>query len=182
MLFKKTDIEGVIEIEPKVFGDNRGYFLESYHRKNFEENGISAEFIQDNQSFSHAGVLRGLHFQKPPYTQGKLIRVVQGAVLDVAVDIRYGSPTYGKHVEVVISAEKQNMLWIPEGFAHGFLTLEDNTLFQYKCTSYYNKDSEATLLWNDPQLEINWNINNPIVSEKDHYGVPLNQLDIYFKL
>ncbi|MEI6348952.1 MAG: dTDP-4-dehydrorhamnose 3,5-epimerase [Bacteroidota bacterium] len=180
MVFNKTNIKEIIEINPMVFGDNRGYFFESYNQQLFLENGIDVEFVQDNQSFSHQGVLRGLHFQKPPFTQGKLVSVVQGAVMDIAVDLRGGSPTFGNHVSVVLSAEKQNMLWIPPGFAHGFLTLEDNTIFQYKCTKYYNKNSEATLLWNDSQLKIDWNIENPVISEKDKIGIPLKQLEIYF--
>ena len=180
MTFTKTAIEGVIEIQPTIFGDHRGYFFESYHRQQFNEHGIEVEFVQDNQSFSHRGVLRGLHFQKPPHTQGKLVSVVKGSVLDVAVDLRTKSSTYGKHIAVVLSEEKQNRLWIPEGFAHGFLTLEDNTIFQYKCTNYYCKDSEATLLWNDPILNIDWNIENPLVSEKDKLGIPLTQLEHYF--
>jgi len=180
MTFSQTAIEGVIEIQPTIFGDHRGYFFESYHRQQFNEHGIEVEFVQDNQSFSHRGVLRGLHFQKPPHTQGKLVSVVKGSVLDVAVDLRTKSSTYGKHIAVVLSEEKQNRLWIPEGFAHGFLTLEDNTIFQYKCTNYYCKDSEATLLWNDPILNIDWNIENPLVSEKDKLGIPLTQLEHYF--
>jgi len=180
MTFTKTAIEGVIEIQPTIFGDHRGYFFESYHRQQFNDHGIGFEFVQDNQSFSHRGVLRGLHFQKPPHTQGKLVSVVKGSVLDVAVDLRTKSSTYGKHIAVVLSEEKQNRLWIPEGFAHGFLTLEDNTIFQYKCTNYYCKDSEATLLWNDPILNIDWNIENPLVSEKDKLGIPLTQLEHYF--
>lgn len=181
MTFKPTAIEGVIEIQPTIFGDHRGYFFESYHRQQFIDHGIGVEFVQDNQSFSHRGVLRGLHFQKPPHTQGKLVSVVKGSVLDVAVDLRIKSSTYGKHIAVVLSEEKQNRLWIPEGFAHGFLTLEDNTIFQYKCTNYYHKDSEATLLWNDPILNIDWNIENPLVSDKDKLGTPFTQLEHYFQ-
>lgn len=180
MIFKPTAIEDVIEIVPEVFGDYRGYFFESFHRQQFIDHGISAEFVQDNQSFSHRGVLRGLHFQKPPYTQGKLVSVANGSVLDVVVDLRTQSPTYGKHISIVISEKKQNRLWVPEGFAHGFLTLEDNTIFQYKCTNYYQKDSEATLQWNDPTLNINWNIENPLVSEKDKLGTPLAKLEKFF--
>lgn len=182
MIFNKLAIEGLVEITPNVFGDNRGYFFESYHQQSFLENGIAVNFVQDNQSFSHRGVLRGLHFQKPPFTQGKLVSVVKGSVLDVAVDLRVGSVTFGKHIALIVSEEKQNRLWIPAGFAHGFLTLEDNTIFQYKCTNYYKKDSEATLLWNDPMLEINWNIDNPIVSDKDIVGTPLNQLEHFFNI
>lgn len=180
MIFKQTAIDGVIEVQPTIFGDERGYFFESYHRQLFNDHGIAVEFVQDNQSLSHYGVLRGLHFQKPPYTQGKLVSVVKGSVLDVAVDLRSKSPTYGQHISIVISEKKQNKLWIPEGFAHGFLTLEDNTIFQYKCTNYYHKDSEATLLWNDPALNINWGIENPLISEKDISGTRLTKLEQYF--
>lgn len=180
MIFTQTDIKEVLHIQPKVFGDDRGYFFESYHQQLFKENGINVDFVQDNQSFSQKNVLRGLHYQKPPFSQGKLVRVVSGSVLDVVVDLRVGSPTFGKHVSVVLSAELQSMLWIPAGFAHGFLTLENDTIFQYKCTKYYNKDSEATLLWNDPQLGINWQVNDPIISEKDKVGVSLANLDKHF--
>lgn len=180
MIFIPTAITDVIEIIPTIFGDHRGYFFESYHRQLFIENGIIEEFVQDNQSFSHHGVLRGLHYQKPPYTQGKLVRVVTGSVLDIAVDLRVGSPTYGKHIKVVLSSEKQNMLWIPAGFAHGFLTLEDNTIFQYKCTKYYNKASEETLLWNDPELNIDWDVTLPTVSEKDMLGTNFVNLEKHF--
>lgn len=180
MIFTRTELTDVIEINPTVYGDHRGYFFESYHRQLFKENGIIEEFVQDNQSFSHQGVLRGLHFQKPPYTQGKLVRVVNGSVMDIAVDLRVGSPSYGKHIKVVLSSEKQNMLWVPPGFAHGFLTLEDNTIFQYKCTQYYNKASEETLLWNDPELNIDWNVTEPNVSEKDKLGTPFVNLEKYF--
>jgi dTDP-4-dehydrorhamnose 3,5-epimerase len=180
MIFTRTNINDIIEIQPTVFGDKRGYFFESYNHKLFIENGIDVDFVQDNQSFSHAGVLRGLHYQQPPFAQGKLVSVVNGSVLDIAVDIRHGSPTFGQHVSVLISAEKKNMVWIPAGFAHGFVTLENNTIFQYKCTTYYNKDSEATLLWNDTTLNIDWKIENPIISDKDKNGIILNQLDKHF--
>ena len=181
MIFKQMAIEGVIEIQPTIFGDERGIFFRIVSPTIIHRPWIAVEFVQDNQSFSHHGVLRGLHFQKPPYTQGKLVSVVKGAVLDVVVDLRSKSPTYGHHISIVISEEKQqNKLWIPEGFAHGFLTLEDNTIFQYKCTNYYHKDSEATLLWNDPALNINWDIENPLISEKDISGTRLTNLEQYF--
>lgn len=163
----ETHIPGLIEIEPNVFGDDRGYFYESYNKDAFAEAGITAEFVQDNQSFSTKGVLRGLHFQNPPYSQGKLVRVIQGSVLDVAVDIRVGSPTYGKHHKVILSGENKKMFWVPPGFAHGFLTLEDDTIFAYKCTGMYNKESEGSIYWNDPTLKIDWNVENPSVSGKD---------------
>ena len=156
----------MIEIFPRVFGDERGYFFESYQRALFVANGITEEFVQDNQSFSKKGVVRGLHLQRAPFAQGKLVRVIQGRVLDVAVDVRPHSPTFGQFVAVELSTEKQNMLYIPPGFAHGFATLED-AIFSYKCTQLYDKASEGGILWNDPTLGINWQIDSPIVSDKD---------------
>ena len=134
---------------------------------------MDIEFVQDNQSLSQKGVLRGLHFQAPPYAQAKLVRVISGAVLDVVVDIRKNSPTYGKHFDIELNAENKIMFFIPAGFAHGFATLADQTLFAYKCSNYYNKNSEGTILWNDPDLNINWNIENPLLSEKDLTGKSL---------
>jgi len=166
----KTKIEGLLIINPKVFGDVRGYFFESYNDSVFKEHGIDAKFIQDNQSLSNSGVLRGLHFQAPPYDQGKLVRVITGAVLDVAVDIRKNSATYGEHIAIELSEDNKTMFYIPPGFAHGFLTLKDGTIFSYKCTNLYNKASEGTVLWNDSDLNINWNISNPLLSEKDLVG------------
>ena len=166
----KTKIEGLLIINPRVFGDVRGYFFESYNNSVFKEHGIDVEFIQDNQSLSNSGVLRGLHFQAPPYDQGKLVRVITGAVLDVAVDIRKNSATYGEHIAIELSEDNKTMFYIPPGFAHGFLTLKDSTIFSYKCTNLYNKASEGTVLWNDSDLNINWNISNPVLSEKDLVG------------
>ena len=166
----ETKIKDLLIINPKVFGDARGYFFESYNEADFKEHGINVKFIQDNQSLSNTGVLRGLHFQTPPYDQGKLVRVITGAVLDVAVDIRKNSPTYGEHIAIELSAENKTMFYIPPGFAHGFLTLQNNTIFSYKCTNLYNKASEGTVLWNDTNLNINWNISNPLLSEKDLVG------------
>ena len=163
----KTKIIDFLIIKPNVFEDNRGYFFESFRLDKFKEAGINLDFVQDNESKSQKGVLRGLHFQNPPYEQGKLERVVTGAVLDVVVDIRNGSKTYGKWLSQELSESNKTMLWIPPGFAHGFLTLEDNTIFQYKCTNYYNKESEGSILWSDPDLGISWNIKNPLVSLKD---------------
>ncbi len=163
----ETGIRDLVEIEPTVFGDHRGYFFESYNQATFHEAGIKAQFVQDNQSLSSRGVLRGLHFQNPPYAQGKLVRVITGAVLDIALDIRKGSPTYGQHHKVLLSSENKKMFWLPPGFAHGFLTLEDNTIFSYKCTNLYNKESEGAVLWNDPDLKIDWEIEDPKLSEKD---------------
>ncbi len=166
MEFRKTSIEGLIEIYPKIFGDARGHFFESYRQDLFAQNGIPFQFVQDNQSFSTAGVLRGLHFQNPPFAQGKLVRVITGKVIDIAVDIRPGSPTFGKYEKFVLDATLQNMVYIPEGFAHGFAALEDS-VFAYKCTNNFNKASEGGIIWNDPDLNIDWGIESPNVSEKD---------------
>jgi len=162
-----TEIPGLVEVEPRVFGDERGYFFESYNQNLYEEAGIKAQFAQDNQSLSGKGVLRGLHFQAPPYAQGKLVRVINGAVLDVAVDIRQGSPTYGRHHKVLLSGVNKKTLWVPPGFAHGFLTLEDDSVFFYKCTNFYHKESEGSIRWNDPDLKIDWEIQRPTLSDKD---------------
>jgi dTDP-4-dehydrorhamnose 3,5-epimerase len=170
----ETDIKDLLIIKPRVFADARGYFFESYNEAVFKKHGIAAHFSQDNQSLSSTGVLRGLHFQAPPNDQGKLVRVITGAVLDVAVDIRKNSPTYRKHVALELTEENKTMFFIPPGFAHGFLTLKDNTIFSYKCTNLYHKDSEGTVLWNDKDLAIDWNYKNPILSEKDIYGTPFN--------
>ena len=163
----KTKIEGLLTIEPIVFEDKRGYFFESWSKSAFENAGLNINFVQDNQSFSSKGVIRGLHFQNPPFEQGKLVRVLKGSVVDVAVDIRENSASYGKHVSVLLSGENKTMFWIPPGFAHGFSTLEDNTMFSYKCSGIYNKESEGSLMWNDTDLNIDWQIKNPIISEKD---------------
>ena len=167
MNITKTDIQGLIIIEPQIFKDSRGYFFESWNAKKFKQLGINEDFVQDNQSVSSKGVLRGLHFQNPPYAQAKLVRVIEGSVLDVAVDLRKNSSTYGKHVSVILSEQNNKSFFIPKGFAHGFLSLEDNTVFNYKCSDYYNKESEGSLLWNDEDLKIDWQIDNPLVSEKD---------------
>ena len=170
MNIEKTFINGLVVITPQVFTDDRGYFLESYNKKKLEEI-LDVEFVQDNESVSQKGVLRGLHFQNPPYAQGKLVRVIKGSILDVVVDLRKDSETYGKHYKHVLSGEHKEQLYIPKGFAHGFLVLEDDTIFSYKCTDYYNKDSEASILWCDETLNINWQIENPIISEKDKIGL-----------
>jgi len=180
MVVNKTDIEGLLIIKPKVFEDDRGYFYESFNKERLLEVGIELEFVQDNQSLSSKGVLRGLHFQNPPYEQGKLIRVITGSVLDVAVDIRKDSPTYGKWVSVELNADNKIMFWIPPGFAHGFVTLEDNTTFFYKCTGLYNYESEGGILWNDPDLNINWKINDPLLSEKDKVCPRFKELESRF--
>ena len=165
----KTEIEGVVIIEPKVFGDERGYFFESFSQREFEEKVCQTVFVQDNESKSKYGVLRGLHFQKPPYAQAKLVRVIKGKVLDVAVDIREESPTFGKHVAVELSEKNKRQLFIPRGFAHGFVVLSDEAVFQYKCDNYYAPDYEDGILWNDPKLGIDWKIpvEDVILSEKD---------------
>ena len=163
----KTHIDGLLIIKPRVFSDDRGYFFESFRSDLLNFTGTEITFIQDNESMSQRGVLRGLHFQNPPFAQAKLVRVVSGAVLDVAVDIRTGSKTFGQHAKIELSGNNKTMLFIPEGFAHGFLTLADNTIFQYKCSRYYNKESEGCIFWNDPDLNIDWGISSPVVSEKD---------------
>ncbi len=176
----ETKIKGLLIIKPKVFADTRGYFFESYNEDVFKQNGINVHFVQDNQSLSNAGVLRGLHFQAPPHDQGKLVRVINGAVLDIAVDIRKNSATYGQHVAIELNEENKTMFYIPSGFAHGFLTLRDNTIFSYKCTNLYNKASEGCILWNDRDLNINWNIQNPILSDKDLIGTPFKDFSSPF--
>ena len=178
----KTPIRDLFLIQPNVFEDSRGYFFESYNKEVFFKNAINVEFVQDNQSLSGKGVLRGLHFQNQPYAQGKLVRIIKGAVLDVAVDIRKGSPTYGKHYSHELNEQNKTMLWIPVGFAHGFLTLENETIFSYKCTNVYNKQSEGTIQWNDKDLNINWKISTPIVSEKDKQGVAFKDFESMFKI
>ena len=162
-----TNIEGLLIIKPRVFGDERGYFFESFREDIMKSNGVTSKFVQDNQSMSSKGILRGLHFQKDPFAQGKLVRVIKGSVLDVAVDIRKKSPTYGQHFLIELNEENKTMFYIPPGFAHGFLTLEDDTLFSYKCTNYYNKESEGAIRWNSKSLNVDWGIVNPILSSKD---------------
>lgn len=166
----KTEIEGVYIIEPRVFGDERGYFFESFNAECFrDQTGIDVTFVQDNESCSHKGVLRGLHFQKEPYAQAKLVRVVCGRVLDVAVDIRRDSTTFGKYVAVELSGENRRQMFIPKGFAHGYITLEDDTIFQYKCDEYYHPEAEGGIAWNDPHIGIEWGVPEEeiILSRKD---------------
>jgi len=167
MIIEQTAIPDVLIIKPQIFSDERGYFFEAYHRERFSKAGIPVDFVQDNESKSQKNVLRGLHLQRPPFAQGKLIRVVQGAVLDIAVDVRTKSPHFGKWVSTMLSGENKWMFWIPPGFAHGFLTLEEGTVFSYKCTQFYNKNSEMAIRWNDPDLAVNWGIIDPVLSEKD---------------
>ncbi|MEO9258215.1 MAG: dTDP-4-dehydrorhamnose 3,5-epimerase [Crocinitomicaceae bacterium] len=175
MKITKGDLNGLFIIEPTVFEDARGYFFESFNQQEFNtQTGLDITFVQDNESLSEKDVLRGLHFQAPPFAQGKLVRVIKGSVLDVAVDIRKNSPTYGQHQTIVLSEKNKRQFFVPAGFAHGFLTLEDNTLFSYKCTNYYNKQSEGGILWDDSTLNIQWGINQPKLSEKDCYLTNFN--------
>lgn len=169
MNISTTKIAGLIIIEPRIFPDDRGYFYESYSEKKYREAGINAAFVQDNQSFSQKGALRGLHGQANPFAQGKLVRVLQGRVLDVAVDIRKNSPTFGEYVTIELSGENHKQFWIPPGFLHGFLTLEDDTIFTYKVDNYYDKASEIGVLWNDPTINIDWqtDLSNVLLSPKD---------------
>ena len=169
MKVTETPISNLLIVDPQVFEDDRGYFFESFNERKFSEIlGIDITFVQDNESFSSEGVVRGLHFQNPPFAQGKLVRVIHGSALDVVVDIRKKSETYGKHYSVELSSTNKRMLWIPPGFAHGFLSKENDTIFSYKCTDFYNPESEASILWNDPDLNINWKVDDPIVSNKDN--------------
>ena len=163
----KTPIANLLIIQPQVFRDDRGYFFESFNHQQFIDIGLNLNFVQDNESKSQKGVLRGLHFQNPPFAQGKLVRVIKGSVMDVVVDIRKASATYGQFFKLELNEHNKTMLWIPPGFAHGFATLEDDTIFSYKCTNSYNKASEGSILWNDTDLNIDWNIENPILSDKD---------------
>jgi dTDP-4-dehydrorhamnose 3,5-epimerase len=167
MKILKPPIEGLLLFTPDIFKDDRGVFFESYNRQLFASLGLTVEFVQDNQSVSCKGVVRGLHLQSPPFAQGKLVRVVRGAALDVALDIRKTSPTYGKHFAVKLDDENNMFFWIPEGFAHGFVALADDAIFQYKVTNYYDRDSEMSIRWDDPSLNIPWKTEHPIVSEKD---------------
>jgi dTDP-4-dehydrorhamnose 3,5-epimerase len=172
MIFTETKLKGCFIIEPKIISDERGYFMESFNEKTFQ-NGIGEKvhFVQDNQSFSSKGVLRGLHYQTGKHAQAKLVRVLQGEVLDVAVDLRLNSPTFGQSEAIVLSAEKQNQFYIPRGFAHGFLVLSETATFFYKCDNFYNKESEGGIIFNDTQININWNFpeSELIISEKDQH-------------
>ena len=178
----KSDIEGVVIIEPRIFEDSRGYFFESFSEREFVEKVCNTRFVQDNESKSSYGVVRGLHFQRPPYAQSKLVRVVEGKVLDVAVDIRRGSPTFGRYVAVELSAENHRQLFIPRGFAHGFAVLSDKAVFQYKCDNYYAPQSEGAIAWNDPAIGIDWRIpaDKVILSAKDTAHPLLAECDELF--
>lgn len=182
MTFTKTEIDGVYIIEPKVFGDNRGYFMETYNENVFKANGLDYTFVQDNQSKSKKGVLRGLHFQKT-HPQAKLVRVLEGEVLDVAVDLRKGSKTYGKWVGVVLSEENKKMFMIPRGFAHGFVVLSDTATFAYKCDEFYHPEDEGGIAWNDPDVGIDWQYEGePLLSEKDKKHPTLKESKTEFDL
>lgn len=177
MIFEKTSLEGLLVIKPDIFEDSRGYFYESFNNKKYIEGGIETSFVQDNISKSVKGTVRGLHYQAPPFAQGKLCSVLLGKVLDVAVDIRFGSPTFGKYYSCELSEENKFQLWIPAGFAHGFSVLSDNAIFIYKCTELYSKENERAILYNDPQLNINWKVDYPVVSEKDLKATPFNRIN-----
>lgn len=167
-----TSLEGLLLLRPRIFADARGHFLETFNDQQFSKaTGSQLPFVQDNESLSCKWVLRGLHFQVPPHAQGKLVHVVRGSVLDVCVDIRPGSPTLGRHFKAVLNGTGKEMLWIPPGFAHGFVALEDDTVFAYKCTDYYTPAAERTILWNDPDLAIDWDVSTPLISDKDAQGM-----------
>lgn len=176
-----SEIPDVLFFEPEVFGDERGYFFESFRQDLIEKHIGHVSFVQDNESKSRYGVLRGLHFQKPPYTQSKLVRAVQGRVLDVAVDIRQGSPWYGRHVTCVLDGDRKNMMWVPKGFAHGFVVLSEEAVFAYKCDNYYAPSHDAGILWNDPALGIDWQLPHAdvILSAKDAIQPVLGQIDLF---
>ena len=178
----KTAIDGVVILEPRIFKDDRGYFFESFSQREFEEKVCKTTFVQDNESKSSYGVLRGLHFQKPPFAQSKLVRVIKGAVLDVAVDIRKGSPTFGQYVSVELTGDNHRQFFIPRGFAHGFSVLSEEVIFQYKCDNFYSPQSEGAIAWNDPDLNIDWRIpiEEVVLSEKDSKHPKLKDLQSVF--
>lgn len=175
--FVELEIRGAFIVRPKIFGDSRGYFTETYKKSDFEAAGITGDFNQDNQSYSKKGVLRGLHFQREPHAQGKLVRVVRGKIFDVGVDLRKNSRTYGKYTSAILSDENKEMLWIPEGFAHGFLALEDSVVL-YKATSEYNKESEGGVIWNDPDIAVKWPEAPSEISPKDREWPSLRELRV----
>ena len=178
----KTALEGVVIIEPRLFKDERGYFFESFNQKEFEEKVCKTTFVQDNESRSSYGVIRGLHYQKPPFAQSKLVRVIKGAVLDVAVDIRKGSPTFGKHVAVELTEDNHLQFFIPRGFAHGFSVLSEEVIFQYKCDNFYAPQCEGAIAWDDPELGIDWRIpaDEAVLSGKDRNHLKLKESDLVF--
>lgn len=176
----KANIDGLLIIKPDVFGDDRGYFFETYSNRRYAEYGIEEDFVQDNISKSLKGTIRGLHYQVGDKAQGKLCHVIKGKVLDVAVDIRFDSPTFGQYFSIELTGEDKTQLWIPPGFAHGFAVLSDEVLFVYKCTNYYSKPDERAILYNDPQLNIDWKVENPIVSEKDLNAIRFKEIQADF--
>ena len=177
MKVTKTPIEGLLILEPRVFEDERGYFFEAFNNTRYEEAGINQQFVQDNISKSTYGTIRGLHYQVGDYAQGKLCQVLTGRVLDYAVDIRFGSPTFGMHFSLELSEKNKKQFWLPAGFAHGFSVLSNEAVFHYKCTNYYNKESERSIIYNDPDLNIDWSVPNPILSVKDLLGKKLNEIE-----
>lgn len=181
MIIKESELKDVFLLEPRVWGDDRGYFFESYREDLISQNIRKFDWVQDNESMSSKGVLRGLHYQLPPFSQSKLVRVIMGSVLDVAVDIRKGSPNFGKHIAIELSAENKKQMLIPRGFAHGFLVLTDHTIFSYKVDHYYSKETERSLLWNDPALHIDWKMpeKSLILSDKDKIAKPLSEIDSF---
>ena len=180
MKVSETELKGCFIIEPQIFSDERGYFFESFHKEKFQQlTNIEVDFLQDNEAFSNRGIIRGLHFQKGQFAQAKLVRVVKGKVLDVALDIRLGSKTYGKHFSIILSEKNKKQLFIPRGFAHGYAVLEDNTVFSYKCDNYYNKESESGVIYNDSDLLIDWMLKDEevLLSVKDNKLKPLIKLE-----
>ena len=177
MKITKTEISGLLVIQPDIFSDSRGFFFESYSKKKYHELGIQGEFVQDNISSSKKNTVRGLHYQVGEKAQGKLCQVIEGEVLDVAVDIRFNSPTFGKHFSLILSSETKIQLWIPIGFAHGFSVLSDEAIFSYKCTNYYSKADERAIIFNDPDLNIDWRVEEPIVSEKDLNAAKFKEIE-----
>ncbi len=177
MEFIKTNFDEVFIIKPKVFPDDRGYFFESFSERYFNEQGLFLNFVQDNISYSKKGTIRGLHYQVGEYAQGKLCQVISGSVLDVAVDVRFGSPTFGEHITAELSDENHNLIWIPPGFAHGFSVLSETAVFHYKCTAFYSKTDERAILFNDPDLNIDWKVDAKNISEKDLKGKSFKEID-----
>ena len=182
MKVTKTIFKDLLIIQPNVIGDDRGYFFEAFNEAQFRvQTGLNITFVQDNESMSSKGVLRGLHFQTPPKTQAKLVRVAKGAVIDVVVDLRVTQPTFGQHFKIVLSEQNKTQLFVPEGFAHGFVVLEENSIFSYKCTNYYSREHDRSMLWNDPALGIDWEVDHPMVSQKDSEAKGFEHFkDIFF--
>lgn len=182
MQVEKTIINGLLIVKPDVFEDSRGYFFETFNKNKYEQVGIDADFVQDNVSKSNRGTIRGLHYQVGEFAQGKICSVLKGSVIDVAVDIRFGSPTFGEYFSIELSDKNKIQLWIPVGFAHGFAVKSDDTIFIYKCTSKYHKESERSIIYDDSDLNVNWQIDNPIVSDKDLEGIPFKSIGKDFNI